>query len=118
MRLSARSFRTVLILSLIWMICVLCVVLYEHALYSPWCEVAGPMSTTSSCSPWFWTWYAKGDLPRLIVATDPSSATRMFLPRVGALVVALLLGPVGLWCAALGAAKGRRRYLEATLYST
>jgi hypothetical protein len=118
MRLSARSIRTVLLLSVTWMICVLCVAVYEHARYSPWCEVAGPMSTSSSCSPWFWTWYAKGDLPRFIVAPDPSSATSMFLPRVGSLLAALLPAPVGLLCAALGAVWGRNRYQEVTVYST
>lgn len=118
MRFSARAIRTVLILSVTWMICVLCVVLYEYARYSPWCEVAGPMSTTSSCSPWFWAWYAKGDLPQFIVATDPSSAARMFLPRVGSLVIALLPAPIGLFFAALGVVLGPKRYLEATLYPT
>lgn len=103
MRLKAHWMRACVLLSATWMVCVLCIVLYEYARYSPWCEFPGPMARTSSCLPWFWAWYAKSELPRFIVAIDLSSASRLFLPRLGWLIGALLAGPCAFWCAALAA---------------
>lgn len=103
MRLTASSMRICLFLSVTWVAGVLCVVVYEFASYSPWCEYAGPLSTTPSCSPWFWTWYAKVDLPSFIAKTDLSSATRLFLPRFGLLLTGVLAVPIASWATAVGA---------------
>lgn len=114
MRLSARSIPICLCLSVTWVAFVGCIVLYEYARYTPWCEYAGPLSTSSSCSPWLWNWYAKGELPKFIAETDASSATKLFLPRAGLLLTALFAGPLALWTVAVcrRGVRGKSKHLQ------